>query len=66
VVPGLLNEIDGVLVVVEVDVVPLDRLSRVFSLLDLENGLVEVLLQLFVGVVDTELLKAVYLYRSGE
>ena len=62
-VPGLFDEIDGVLIVVEVDVIPLDRFSRIFSLFDLENGLVEILLQLFVGIVDTKLLEAVYLHK---
>lgn len=52
-----------VLVVGELDEVPLDVLAAVLLLLHLEHELVELLLQLFVRVVDQELLEVVVLER---
>lgn len=52
-----------VLVVGELDEVPLDALAAVLLLLHLEDELVELLLQLLVGVVDQELLEVVVLER---
>ena len=53
------DEVDGGLVVLEVDVVPGDALLAVFLLLQLEDVLVEEVLQRLVGVVDAQLLEAV-------
>jgi hypothetical protein len=54
-----LNQINARLVIVKVDKRPGDLLADVLVLLQLKNVLVELLLQLLVGVVDTKLLKAV-------
>ena len=56
-----LDEVDAGLVVVEVDHLPLDPLLDILLLLQLEHVLVELLLQLLVGVVDTELLEGIRL-----
>ena len=50
--------VQGALVVAVVDVLPDDVLSGVLFLLQLENVLDEKLLQLLVGKVDAQLLKA--------
>jgi hypothetical protein len=55
------NEIEALLVVVEGDGGPVDSLCSVLSLLQLEDVLVEELLELLVGKVDTHLLEAVHL-----
>ena len=47
----------GLQVQPEVDEVPLDALALVLLLLQDEHGVVEELLQLLVGVVDTQLLE---------
>ena len=57
----LLNEIADNLVVEVFDLRPLNSLANVFLLLGLESQLDENLLQLFVDVVDAELLKRVFL-----
>ena len=51
----------GLQVQPEVDEVPLDALALVLLLLQDEHGVVEELLQLLVGVVDTQLLEGVHL-----
>ena len=51
----------GLQVQPEVDEVPLDALALVLLLLQDEHGVVEELLQLLVGVVDTQLLERVHL-----
>ena len=57
-----LNKINaGLQVETEVNEAPLDALPLVLLLLQDEHGVVEELLQLLVGVVDTELLKGVQL-----
>ena len=53
------DEVDGGLVVLEVDVLPADLLLGVLLLLQLEDVLVEEVLQRLVGIVDAQLLKAV-------
>lgn len=54
----LLDEIDaGLQVQAKVNEVPLDALPLVFFLLQDEHGVVEELLQLFIGVVDAQLLE---------
>ena len=55
------NEVDGGLVVGEVDVLPADLLLAVLGLLQPEDVLVEEVLQRLVGVVDAQLLEAVHL-----
>jgi len=61
-----LDELDaGLQVEAEVDEVPLDALPLVLLLLQDEHGVVEELLQAFVGVVDAELLKRVVLGTRG-
>ena len=53
-----LNEVDaGLQVKAEVNEAPLDALPLVLLLLQNEHGVVEELLQLLIGVVDTQLLK---------
>lgn len=52
-----------VLVIRELDEVPLDPLAAVLLLLHLEHELVELLLQLLVRVVDQELFEVVVLER---
>lgn len=47
------DQVDGRLVVAEVDMLPGDPLLAVFALLQLEDVLVEVELQRLVGIVDT-------------
>ena len=55
-----LDEIDGRLEIkAEIDVVPLDTLSRILLLLEDEHVVVEELLQLLVRVVDAELFETV-------
>lgn len=49
----------------ERDGLPLDSLFGVLLLLELENVLVEVELQVLVGVVDAQLLKTVFLYQTS-
>lgn len=49
----------------ERDGLPLDSLFGVLLLLELENVLVEVELQILVGVVDAQLLKTVFLYQTS-
>ena len=53
------DEVDGGLVVLEVDVLPADLLLGVLLLLQLEDVLVEEVLQCLIGIVDAQLLKAV-------
>lgn len=53
------NEIETGLVVVKLDLGPVDALLVVHVLLQFEDVLVEVELQLLVGIVDAELLKTV-------
>ena len=53
------DEVDGGLVVLEVDVLPADLLLGVLLLFQLEDVLVEEILQCLVGIVDAQLLKAV-------
>ena len=57
----LLNKIADDLVVEVFDLRPLNPLTYVFLLLGLEGQLDENLLQLFIDVVDAELLKRVFL-----
>ena len=60
--PDLLDEVDaGLQVQAEVDEGPLDALQLVLLLLQHEHVVVEELLQLLVGEVDTQLLKVVEL-----
>lgn len=47
------------LVVLELDITPLDSFIDVFFLLQCEHVLVELLLKLFICVIDTQLLKRV-------
>ena len=62
-----LDEVDaGLEVQAEVDEAPLDALPLVLLLLQDEHGVVEELLQLLVGVVDTQLLKRVQLEEEEE
>ena len=61
------DEVDaGLEVQAEVDEAPLDALPLVLLLLQDEHGVVEELLQLLVGVVDTQLLKRVQLEEEEE
>ena len=53
------NEIERLLIVYKLDVMPIDCLVVVLLLLHLENVLDEELLQVLVGVVDAELLERV-------
>src|SRR4051812_37000854 len=53
------DEVDTWLVVGEIDESPVDLLADVLFLLELEDMLVELLLQLLVGIVDAELLERV-------
>ena len=57
----LLNEVQDVLVVHKGDIGPVNLLPLVFSLLHLEDVLIEVLLQLLVCQIDAELLKVILL-----
>lgn len=52
------NHVQGVLVVSELNVLPVNVLKVIFFLLQLENMTDEELLQVFIGKVDTQLLKA--------
>ena len=49
------------LVVFELDVAPFNALIDIFFLFKSEHMLVELLLKLFVGIVDTELLERILL-----
>lgn len=60
-----LNEIEAGLVVVELYVGPVDAFTRVLILFDFEDVQVEVALQLLVGKVDEQLLKAVLQWVGG-
>ena len=63
----LLDEVDaGLQVEAEIDEVPLDALALVLLLLQDEHGVVEELLQLLVGVVDTQLLEGVQLQEGDK
>ena len=53
------DEVEALLVVDELDVLPLDALALVLGLLRLEDVPVELLLQPLVGVVDAQLLERV-------
>jgi len=53
------QEIEDVLVVTELDVIPHDVLFQVLLLLKLEDVADEELLQLFVGKINAQLLKTV-------
>ena len=65
--PDLLDEVDaGLEVQAEVDEGPLDALQLVLLLLQHEHVVVEELLQLLVGEVDTQLLKVVELERERD
>jgi hypothetical protein len=55
------NQVQHSLVVLELNISPLDLLLRVLLLLHLEDVAVEELLDLFVRIIDAELLKAVFL-----
>jgi hypothetical protein len=58
---------DDRLVISETDVLPLNFLFGVFLLFQFENVLVEVKLQVFVGIVDAHLFKTVLLLgKKGE
>jgi hypothetical protein len=58
----LFNEVDrGLEVQAKVDELPVDALARILLLLEREHVMVEKLLQLLVGQVDAQLLKAVEL-----
>src|SRR6218665_575840 len=57
----LREEIKALGVIDELDVLPLDALSHVLLLLELEDVLVEVVVQALVRVVDAELFEAVAL-----
>ena len=58
----LLDQIDGRLQVQpEIDKGPLDALALVFLLFEDKHGVIKELLELFVGVVDAELLEGVHL-----
>mmetsp|Transcript_62344 Transcript_62344/g.171391 ORF Transcript_62344/g.171391 Transcript_62344/m.171391 type:complete len:225 (-) Transcript_62344:211-885(-) len=56
-----LDQLDARLVVLEINVVPVDPLLLVVGLLDLEDRLVELALEGLVGVVNQELLERVNL-----
>lgn len=57
----LLNEVNGWLQIkTKIDELPLDAFTLVLLLLQDEHGVVEQLLQLLIGVVDAQLLKAVF------
>ena len=61
---NLLNQVDaGLQVHTEVDELPLDALFLVLFLFQYEHVMVEKLLESLVGVVDTQLLKAVELWK---
>ena len=61
----LLNQVDaGLQVHTEVNELPLDALFLVLFLFQNEHVMVEKLLESFVGVVDTQLLKAVELWKQ--
>jgi len=57
----VLNQVYGVLVVLELDVLPADSLPYVLFLFHVEHLLVEHLLQLFVCVVYAQLLERILL-----
>ena len=57
------HQLDAILIVVEFDVGPIDFLAGILLLFELENRLIEKLLQLFVGIIDTKLLEAVHLLK---
>ena len=59
----LLDQVDTRLIVVVVDEGPVELLAHVLLLFQLENVLIELLLQLLVGVVDAELFETVDLER---
>lgn len=63
----LLNQFNTLLEIhAEIDEGPLNTLALVFFLLQNEHVVIEELLQLFVGEVDTKLLEAVVLrFRKG-
>ena len=63
--PHLLNQLQNVGIVHKIDVAPVNLLLLVLLLLALEHVLVEVLLELLVRQVDTELLKAVKGGKGG-
>lgn len=56
-----LDKVQHILIVHKLNVTPVDRLALILSLLHLEDMLVEMLLQLFIGQVDAQLLKVVLL-----
>ena len=58
-----INQVKDILIVGEGDELPKDTLAFILILLKLEDILVELLLECLVGVVDTNLLKAVGLKR---
>ena len=55
------DKVNGRLIVREVDKFPVDLLGEVLFLLELEDVGIELLLELFVGIIDTELLERVLL-----
>ena len=57
--PCLLNHVYSVLVVLEWDTLPLNTFLFILLLLQSEHVLVELLLQLLIGVINTELFKGV-------
>jgi len=59
------DEVEGLLVVDKLDVMPVDGLHVVLLLLQLEDVTNEKLLQIFVGIVDTKLEKMINLIFKG-
>ena len=57
--PG--NQVNGWLVVLEVNDRPINSLPRILCLFESEHVLVEVELKCFIGIVDAQLLEGIYL-----
>ena len=53
-------QINGVLIIRELDLFPVDLFSDIFLLFQSENMFIEVILESFVRIVDTQLFKAVH------
>jgi len=56
----VLYEVDGVLVILEVDSLPFNSFLLILVLLQSEHVLIELLLKLLVGVVNAQLLKTIF------
>jgi hypothetical protein len=56
-----LYHIDGHLIVLKIDFSPRNPLPRILFLFQLENVLIEKLLQLFIGIINAQLFKAIFL-----